>query len=392
MELPLLLSSTLTMCVIGLLVNPIAGLGGAVGLKGTDGQVGEARARGALPRASGRAMEALALLSGLPVCFISCSGAMGEEALRNAGVSRYEVVYRASSGLTSADDTVAACRIFLERNVDLVLFCGGDGTARDVYSVLGDATPMLGIPAGVKMYSAVFAVTPTAAARIVMSGCREGGHFLIRDAEVVDVDEEAYREGELKTHLFGIAKSPYVRGLIQSTKQVFESHDEERAKTDIAHFIREVMDGTPDILYILGPGSTTAAIAGELDLKKTLLGFDAVKGGALVASDLHEQAFLALLKEGTQARLVISIIGAQGALLGRGTQQVSPNVIRIIGIENIIVVATPQKLTETPVVFVDTGDPDLDTSFGTHISVISGYRIARRIKIGTGEIPSPNTG
>lgn len=378
------------MCVIGFLINPIAGLGGAVGLKGTDGQVEEARARGALPRAPGRAMEAVALLSELSVRFISCSGAMGEEVLRNAGVRSYEVVYRESSGMTCADDTIAACRIFFERKVDLVLFCGGDGTARDVYSVMGDAIPILGIPAGVKMYSAVFAVTPTAAARIVMSGCKEGGHFLIRDAEVVDVDEEAYRGGELNTHLFGIAKSPYVQGLTQSTKQVFESQDEERAKIDIARFISEVMEGTPDIIYILGPGSTTAAIAGELDLKKTLLGFDAVKGGELVAADLNEQALLALLKERKQARLVISIIGAQGALLGRGTQQVSPHVIRMIGIENIIVVATPQKLSETPVVFVDTGDTDLDTAFGDHVSVISGYQIARRIKIVKGEIPSEN--
>lgn len=378
------------MCVIGFLINPIAGLGGAVGLKGTDGQVEEAHARGALPKAPGRAMETVALLSELPIRFISCSGAMGEEVLRNAGVRSYEVVYRESSGLTSADDTIAACRIFFERKVDLVLFCGGDGTARDVYSVLGDAIPIIGIPAGVKMYSAVFAVTPTAAARIIMSGCKEGGNFLIRDAEVVDVDEEAYRGGELNTHLFGIAKSPYVQGLIQSTKQVFESQDEERAKTDIAHFISEVMEGTPEILYILGPGSTTAAIAGELDLKKTLLGFDAVKGGELVAADLNEQALLALLKERKQARLVISIIGAQGALLGRGTQQVSPHVIRMIGIENIIVVATPQKLSETPVVFVDTGDTDLDTAFGDHVSVISGYQIARRIKIGKGETSSPN--
>lgn len=378
------------MCVIGLLVNPVAGLGGAVGLKGTDGQVEEARARGALPRAPGRAMEALALLSGLPVRFISCSGAMGEESLRNAGVRSYEVVYRGSSGLTSADDTVAACRIFLERKVDLVLFCGGDGTARDVYSALGDTTPMLGIPAGVKMYSAVFAVTPTAAARIVISGCRQGGHFFIRDAEVVDVDEEAYRKGELNTHLFGIAKSPYVQGLTQSTKQVFESHDEERAKTDIARFISEVMEGTPDIIYILGPGSTTAAIAEELDVRKTLLGFDAVKGGELVAADMNEQALLALLKERKPARLVISIIGAVGALLGRGTQQVSPHVIRMIGIENIIVVATPQKLTETPLIFVDTGDADLDAAFGEYVSVISGYRIARRMKVGRGEIPVPN--
>lgn len=378
------------MCVIGFLINPIAGLGGAVGLKGTDGKVEEARARGALPRAPGRAMEAVAPLSELPVRFISCSGAMGEEVLRNAGIRSYEVVYRESSGLTSADDTIAACRIFSERKVDLVLFCGGDGTARDVYSVLGDAVPMLGIPAGVKMYSAVFAVTPTTAALIVKSGCREGGHFLIRDAEVVDVDEEAYRKGELNTHLFGIAKSPYVQGLIQSTKQVFESQDEERAKTDIARFISEVMEGTPDIIYILGPGSTTAAIAEELDVKKTLLGFDAVMGGELVAADLNEKALLALLKERKPARLVISIIGAVGALLGRGTQQVSPHVIRMIGIENIIVIATPQKLSETPLIFVDTGDADLDTAFGEYVSVISGYRIARRMKIGKGEIPGPN--
>lgn len=378
------------MCLIGFLVNPIAGMGGAVGLKGTDGRVDEARARGALPRAAGRAIETLSLLTGQPIRYLSCSGPMGEEIIREAGIKDYEVVFCPAKGDTSADDSMAACRIFLKRKVDLVLFCGGDGTARDLYSVLGDAIPVLGIPAGVKMFSAVFAATPIAAARIVMHGCASGGRFFIRDAEVVDVDEDAYREGELRSHLFGVAKSPYVQGLSQGTKQVFESQDEERAKIDIARFISEVMEGTPEVLYILGPGSTTAAISERLGLRKTLLGFDAVKRGELVAIDLNEQALLALLRENLPARLVISVIGAQGSLLGRGTQQVSPDVIRMIGIENLIVVATPQKIAETPFVFVDTGDEELDRDFGDHISVVSGYRIARRVKIEKTDMLSPN--
>ncbi|MCU0632640.1 MAG: ATP-NAD kinase family protein [Methanolinea sp.] len=370
------------MCTIGFLVNPVAGMGGAVGLKGTDGMVEVARSRGAVPHARERAAETISDIVDLRIHLLTCSGFMGEEVLSGAGISGYEVVYRPAPGQTGAPDTMAACRAFLERGVDLVLFCGGDGTARDVYSVVGDSVPMLGIPAGVKMYSAVFAITPVAAAGILRDGCTPGGRFLIRDAEVVDVDEEAYREGVLKTRLFGVAKSPYRPGLVQGTKQVFENPDEERAKKDIARFIREVMEGTPEVLYILGPGSTTAAIGEELGIQKTLLGFDAVSGGDLVAADLNEQALLGLLHGDSRARLVISIIGAQGSLLGRGTQQVSPAVLRRIGRENIIVVATPHKLAETPLVFVDTGDRELDAGFGDHISVVSGYRVAQRKRIG----------
>lgn len=372
------------MCTIGFLVNPVAGMGGAVGLKGTDGMVEAAMSRGAVPRAADRAAETISRIAGTTVRFLTCSGIMGEDILKGLRVSGYEVVHRPYSERTGAADTMAACRAFLENGADLVLFCGGDGTARDVYSVVGDIVPMLGIPAGVKMYSAVFATTPAAAAAILREGCSPGGSFHFRDAEVVDVDEEAYRDGVLKTQIFGIARSPYRPGLVQGTKQVFEDADEDRAKKDIARFIREVMEGTPDILYILGPGSTTAAIGLELGIQKTLLGFDAVKGGTLVATDLDEQGLLSLLEGGTRARLVISILGAQGAVLGRGTQQVSPAVLRRIGRENVIVVATPHKLAETPIVFVDTGDKDLDQDFSDHISVVSGYRIAQRKRIGRG--------
>ena len=356
-------------------------MGGSVGLKGTDGMVDEAISRGARPGAPARAKEAVRHLAGLPIRFLTCGGRMGEESLASAGITGYEVVYRPSGERTDAADTIAACRVFLAKGVDLVLFCGGDGTARDIYSVVGDAVPILGIPAGVKMFSSVFAITPGAAGTILRDGLGGGREIHLRDAEIVDVDEEQYRKGELATRLYGIARSPFRPGLSQMTKQVYEDADEERAKREIARFMREVIEGTPDTLYILGPGMTTAAIAGEMGIKKTLLGFDAVKSGSLVASDLDERAIRELLAHHHRVRLVVSIIGAQGAILGRGTQVVTPYVIRAIGRENIIIVATPHKLSQTPRLFIDTGDSDLDREFGDTIQVVSGYRVARRVRI-----------
>lgn len=371
------------MNTIGFLINPIAGMGGAVGLKGTDGMLAEAVRLGAQPMAASRARETMELLKGVPFRYITCSGPMGEDVLAGAGISSFRVVYR-TPPVTTAADTREACRKFVDEGAEVILFCGGDGTARDLYDVVSDTVPLLGIPAGVKMYSAVFAVNPAAAAAILRSGVASPLH--LRDAEVMDVDEEAYREGSLKATLYGIAKSPYMPGLVQGAKQVYEDQDEELAKEGIGRFIAEVIRGTPDILYIIGPGSTTAAITRMLGLEKTLLGFDAVQDDRLVAGDLNEKGLLELLSGAVRARLVIGIIGAQGAVLGRGTQQVSPRVLRKIGAENIIVIATPHKLAETPLLFVDTGDRELDAAFGDQISVISGYHIAQRKKIVSGTI------
>jgi predicted polyphosphate/ATP-dependent NAD kinase len=367
------------MLTIGFLVNPIAGMGGAVGLKGTDGLLEEAIRRGAQPESGKRALAALRQLNGVPLRILCCEGTMGEDVLRAAGITGFEVVYRPSR-ITSSDDTRNACRVFEAQGAGLILFCGGDGTARDVYDTVLDRVPMLGIPAGVKMYSAVFALTPGAAAEIIQHSVVS--LLPMREAEIVDVDEEAYRHGELRTRLHGYAKSPYLPGLVQGTKQVWEEQDEEKAKEGIGMFLAEVMQGTPEILYLLGPGSTTGAIARELGIEKTLLGFDAVQQGLLVASDLNEEGMLALLAGVKKCRLVVSIIGAQGSVLGRGTRQVSPHVLRKIGIDNLILVATPHKLSETPFLFFDTGDQELDTAFGEYISVISGYRIAQRKRIG----------
>jgi len=360
---------------VGFVINPVAGMGGAVGLKGTDGRVGEARALGAIPQAGARAKLTLNLLKNDPgLLILTCSGEMGEFILADAGFSAYQVVFSGKSE-TTADDTKAAVHKFLDEGADLILFCGGDGTARDIFSVAGRIVPVLGIPAGVKMYSGVFAITPAAAAELV------AGSWMttLRDAEILDVDEEAYRSGNLNTRLFGVARVPVLPGMVQVSKQVFEETDEDRAKDEIARFIREVM--LPDTLYILGAGTTTEAIARNLGIPKTLLGVDVIKNGVTVSRDANEKTLRNLVEGEHDIRIIISPIGAQGFILGRGNQQISAEIVRRTGIRNIIVVATPHKLRETPELLVDTGDLELDQEFGGSIQVISGYRIAQRKRI-----------
>jgi len=268
----------------------------------------------------------------------------------------------------------AAQRIH-DAGADLILFCGGDGTARDIFSTVGRDIPILGIPAGVKMYSAVFAVDPQVAAELV----REFDTARVRDSEVMDVDEEAYRHNVLKTRLFGIARTPAAPGRVQASKQVYEEADEERAKAAIAQFIDEIL--LPGTLYFIGAGTTTEALARRLGSKKTLLGVDAIRDRRLVAADCDEKKLLALAEKYPDTRIIISPIGAQGFILGRGNQQISAALIKKIGMKKMIVIATPHKLAELPFLYVDSGDPALDAEFGDTIQVISGYRIAQRKKI-----------
>jgi predicted polyphosphate/ATP-dependent NAD kinase len=360
---------------IGLVVNPFAGLGGRVGLKGTDGLAGRALALGAEPLAPARAASALAPLAGGGLRFVTASGEMGEAPLAAAGIADCDCVYRPAVP-SSAADTRAACRAFLDAGVDLVLFCGGDGTARDVADTVGTAVPVLGIPAGVKMYSSVFALDPGTVARVLLAD----GPARLADAEVIDVDEEAYRANEFRTVLHAIVRTPAAPGLVQASKQVFEEADEDRARAAIGAFIADAM--RPGVLYILGPGTTTGAVAEHLELEATLLGFDAVLDGRVVGADLAETDLLGLLDVGREARLVLSVIGAQGFVLGRGTQVCTPAVIRRIGPERLIVLGTPGKLARTPRLHVDTGDPVLDRAFGPHLRVVTGYGTAQRKRVG----------
>ena len=357
---------------IGFLINPIAGMGGTVGLKGTDGLSREAQEKGARPRAMERARACLDLLSKErdAILFFTASGSMGESCLEECGLD-YKVVYSALP-VTSSRDTIRTCQAFLDEGVDLILFCGGDGTARDVAGIAG-STPILAIPAGVKMHSGVFAASPQAAADLVIRFLN--GELNLRDTEIVDVDEELYRAGILQTKLYALAKTPYLPVLVAERKRIYSSDQEDEFKDQIALFASEFMrDGSA---YIIGAGTTTSRIADILGLEKTLLGVDVVKDGRLMITDASEQDLLELLDRETRVMIIISPIGAQGFILGRGNQQLSAEVIRRVGIDKLIIISTPHKLAEIPYLLVDTGDEDLDESLAGMRQVVTGYRIAQ---------------
>lgn len=373
---------------IGFVINPIAGMGGRVGLKGTDDVVQaaiELGAREVAPLKAAQMLDALhEKLEGAKlqdsVDWLTCSGRMGEDALRRVGFESISVVHRIPPLPTSAD-TVACVRVFLERHVDLIVFCGGDGTARDIAALTKEDVPILGIPSGVKMYSGVFGVSAELTADIIVRFLR--GELQLARVDIVDLDEARYREGEWAVRLYRSAMTPFEPSRTQLAKALISESDDATVKADIADELCDMMQARPNSLYLLGPGSTLQAIADALHVRKTLLGIDAVLNGSLVGHDLNEEGLLRLLDRYRDARLVVSPIGAQGFVLGRGNLQVSPQVIRHIGLENIIVVATPAKLARTSLLRIDTGDPDLDTEFAAkrYVSVITGFRRRRLVPI-----------
>ncbi len=373
---------------LGFIINPIAGMGGRVGLKGTDGVLAEARRRGAEPIANARALEMLRELARLragapaapPIEWLTADGAMGNDALRAAGFAAAEIVHRPAAE-PSAQDTLAAVAAFLARHVDLVLFCGGDGTARDICALTGETTPVLGIPAGVKMYSGVFGVTPARTAEVLWGWLTHA--IGLAQVDVVDLDEDRYRRDEWAVRLYLSAWAPFEPTLVQSAKALVAGRDEDAVKQDIAEQLRDEIAARPGTLFLLGPGSTVQAVARALALDKTLLGIDAVVDGKRVGADLAEAQILALIDRYPDRRLVLSPIGAQGFVLGRGNQQLSPVVIRRIGAGNILVASTPAKLARTPVLRFDTGDATLDADMISRkfFEVIVGYRRTRMVKV-----------
>ena len=278
---------------------------------------------------------------------------------------------------TTPEDTKAACREFEKRGAELIVFCGGDGTCRDIVDVVDARLPILGIPAGVKMHSGVFGIHPATVATILDAWVR--GYLRVGDAEVLDVDEDAYRRGEWVVRLYGTAKTLVEPALVQTGKMLFAEVSDDAMKDEIADHVKELVDQEPDTLFLLGPGSTVEHIAKRLGVEKTVLGVDAVVGGKLVGKDLDEARILALLDRYRKTKLIVSPIGAQGFILGRGNLQLSPAVIRRIGVPNVIVVSTPAKLNVTPVLRVDIGDPELDKEFARkeYLFVVIGYRTSK---------------
>jgi predicted polyphosphate/ATP-dependent NAD kinase len=359
---------------LGLIVNPLAGIGGKVGLKGSDGAEIQRRAieLGAVPEAERR--TALAIKTLLPWQqdweIITCPGEMGESVLRQHEIHPL-VIGEIKPGATTPEDTRLAAQVMLGSQVDVLLFAGGDGTARDIYTAIGDQLVVIGIPAGVKIHSAVFATHPYAAGELAMEYLRNRAGRLY-EAEVIDLDEEAYRAGSVSTRLFGYLNVPYHRRLLQDSKA--PSPPAETAQMEaIAYDVVEQMH--PGCLYILGPGTTTRAIADRLGVEKTLVGVDVVTREGLVALDVSESRLLKIIR-GQEAKIIVTPIGGQGFLFGRGNQPISPAVIRSVGREHIQVVSTPAKLASLAghPLLVDSGDPELDAQISGYIAITTGCR------------------
>ncbi len=361
---------------LGLIVNPIAGMGGKVGLKGTDGKatVQKARGLGAIEVSPARAVEALRSLLPLRGDFeiVTCPLGMGEDEVRECGFD-FKVVSGISPGATSAADTKAAAREMMNMHVELIMFVGGDGTARNVYESVGQSVPVLGVPAGVKIHSGVFGVTSQKAGELAGKFLR--GETKLREAEVMDIDEEAFRMGRVSAKLYGYLRVPYEEELIQSTKGESSALlDEKMSQQIIADYVAELMED--EWYYVLGPGTTVKAVADRLTATKTLLGIDVVNRGKTVLSDANEEQLLRVI-EGRKVKIVVSPIGRQGFIFGRGNQQISPKVIRKVGVENVWIIATRNKLSSIQggkTLRLDTGDVDLNEMLSGYRRVITGYK------------------
>jgi predicted polyphosphate/ATP-dependent NAD kinase len=376
---------TRRVCIV---VNPLAGIGGPLALKGSDGEAAlTALKRGArlvAPERARRFVKTLAKLVGTEKTeleVLTAGGLMGSNYIRETRMT-YEIVYEPSSWPTSREDTISTVRKCLENSAEAIVFVGGDGTARDVYQALQETgfkdIPLLGVPGGVKMYSSVFARTPEAAAYILVDWAK-GVARAECYAEILDIDEEQYRKGLLLVKIYAVSRTFCHKMLIGVSKQPTQlTADEEENMRGIArYFIEEYYK--PCTLYILGPGTTVKTIADQMGIDKTLLGVDVVHNKKLLAKDADEETLYNMVKrhreKGGEVRIVLTPIGGQGYILGRGNQQISPRVIREAGGRKaIIVVATRSKLSRLHSLYVDTGDPNLDKELEGYIRVIVDYR------------------
>lgn len=371
---------------LGFIINPIAGIGGSVALKGSDGMAMHALALGAKPKANERAGLALEVLVPYQneVVIYTVSGLMGEQCAVDLGF-KVKIAYSTDERHTSSDDTELAVKALIAQEVDIILFAGGDGTARNIANVVTNETlaqqiPVLGIPAGCKIHSGVYAITPKAAGRVIEMMVNKELVTLTR-GDVMDIDESLFRQGIVKAKRYSEMQIPSELRYVQAVKSGGKESDE-LVLQDIAANIIEEMNDHDDRQFIIGSGSTTAFLMEELALENTLLGVDIVAQHELIASDVTEAELLSYFNNFQgRSKLVITLIGGQGHIFGRGNQQLSPRIIRAIieqvgGKENIIIIATKTKLAELanrPLIS-DTGDGALDQLLSGYMPIITGYK------------------
>jgi len=373
---------------IGIVVNPDAGLGGRLGFKGSDGRAKEARDAGAVDRAGPRMQQCISkfkeLLAsslnrmGVSPTIVAWSGRMGGDWLDGFAYERR----KESPTESTAQDTSNLVQDLLKSEVDVILYAGGDGTTRDIVNALdGNETPLIGVPGGVKMHSGCFATTPKASAEVLLAFLQ--GDLMVAITEVMDLDEETYQKGEWKVRMYGEAWTPSSPRFMQGAKEQVERASESDTIEGLANHIGNLIDDDPELMVIWGSGGTLRRMGEHLNVELTLLGIDIQHKGT-IHSDLNEQQLLQHLVgyEGPRL-LLLSPMGGQGFLIGRGNLQLSPDVLRAIGFESILGVATPSKLLGLSSVRIDTGDPLLDEEYQQRrfVKLLQGYRTTRVIRI-----------
>ena len=357
---------------LGFIVNPIAGMGGKVGLKGTDGEevLEKAIELGALPESPKKAKKALEILIPIKdqITLLTGPGNMGEEEAIELGFNP-EVVGEVKDKYLS-EDTEKVAVDMVQQGIDLLLFAGGDGTARNIFNAIGDKVPVIGIPAGVKIHSGVYANHPRSAGEVALKYL-QGEEMKVKEMEVMDIDEEAFRQGQVTAKLYGYMKVPFEPELVQNQKSG-GIVGEDAALDGISDKIIEQME--EDVIYIIGSGTSTRPIMEKLELPNTLLGIDIVKNRELIASDVNEKEILKYI-EGNKVKIIVTVIGGQGYIFGRGNQQISGQVVKKVGKENIIIIASKQKLMslEGRPLLVDTGDDEVNSMFNGYMKVRTSY-------------------
>ncbi len=359
------------MRLLGFIVNPVAGMGGSVGLKGTDGEIiKDAIKLGAKPIVPKRVEVFLShLKSKDEFCLLVAPGKMGEELVSGKRV-KYKVIGHIQQQ-TTAEDTKRIARLMVKNAIDLLVFCGGDGTARDIFDAIKLKIPVVAIPSGVKMFSSVFALNPKAAAQMVDRFIEETTDT--QEKEILDIDEDAFRDNRLVSKLYGYLVVPKIQNLIQNAKdssKVGRTIDEN--KYEIAQQIVETMkEGT---LYLLGPGTTVKSITDQLKVYKSLLGVDAIYNKNLIIKDLNESGIIELLHIYQKVKIIVTPIGGQGFVFGRGNKQFTPKILRRVGKNNIIIIGTEDKIKSLKCLRVDTGDDETDKMLEGLTKVVIGYR------------------
>tara|TARA_B100000614_G_scaffold85077_1_gene76505 strand:+ start:1082 stop:2251 length:1170 start_codon:yes stop_codon:yes gene_type:complete len=373
---------------IGILVNPDAGLGGRLGFKGSDGRAKEAREAGAVDRSGPRMQQCISKFIelqhsslnriGVQPTFVAWTGRMGGDWLQGVEYEQRQ----ASPSETTAEDTAALVLDLVAADVDAILYAGGDGTTRDVVNALdGNDTPLIGVPAGVKMHSGCFATTPNAAAEVLLAFLQ--GDLMVAITEVMDLDEEIYQQGEWKVRMYGEAWTPSSPRFMQGAKEQVERASEAETIEGLAKHIENLIEDDPELMVIWGSGGTLRRMGEHLGVELTLLGIDIQHKGT-IHSDLNEAKLLEHLVNYDGPRLLLlSPMGGQGFLIGRGNLQLSPDVLRAIGLDSILGVATPSKLLGLSSVRIDTGDVALDEEFQQRrfVKLLQGYRTTRVIRV-----------